>query len=413
MPVEDETEVVTSSSVATLTEQDEDVDAADTDIVEKDDTADEDTKSPRPSRLRRFLTGIRAVVRLPRSRKGWVFLVAALLVIAGGGTGGYLWWNAGRVPAGSAFRVGETVVTIDQLNAEADRLRALYGLQVPTDPAKLDGFRRAVAKADAVRIILEDQARQQGVVIADKTAQDVLSRYISQQAGDGPSARANFVQGLGAAGTSEQAVLDEIKHMLAVNQLFGRQTQGITVTDQQVREAFPKRQAELGTPEKRSIHNIVMRTQDEAKQIRDQISAGAAFEEIAKKSSLDDQTRASGGDLGTLSAAQLDPEYAKAAFAVPSGAVFGPVQTQYGWNVGKVVSITPPVPAQFDAVQAQLKQQLTSEQTMARWQDWLTQQIRAADVRYADDYRPQDPDAPPPTEMGGQPAASMPAPAGK
>ncbi|GAB2988343.1 hypothetical protein GCM10017788_10950 [Amycolatopsis acidiphila] len=417
---------MTPGAVATLAEQDEEPAAADEEVDgaaaenldghesgDENAAADDDDEPRRQSRLRALLARVRAFAHLPRSRKGWAVLVVVLVVIAGGGTGGYLWWNAGRVPAGAAFRVGDTVVTIDQLNAEADRLRALYGLQIPTDPAKLDGFRRAVAKADAVRIILDDQARQHGIVIADKTAQDVLTRYISQQAGDGADAHASFVQGLGAAGTSEGAVLDEIKHMLAVNQLFGQQTQGITVTDQQVRDAFPKRQASLGTPEKRDIHNIVVRTQDEAQHIRDQVSSGAVFEDIAKSSSLDDQTRASGGDLGTLSAGQLDPDYAKVAFAAPAGAVFGPVQTQYGWNVGKVVSIVPPVPAQFDAVQAQLKQQLTDEQMMSRWQDWLTQQIRAADVRYADDYRPQDPDAPPPTQMGGQPAASVPAPVGK
>ncbi|HJQ47072.1 MAG TPA: peptidyl-prolyl cis-trans isomerase [Amycolatopsis sp.] len=401
MPTDDESEDVTPGAVATLAEPEDGV-----------DEVEENNEPERTSRPRALVARIRRLLRFPRSRRGWALLVAVLVLIAGAGTGGYLWWNAGRLPDGAAFRVGDQVVTVDELNAEADRLHALYGVQAPTDPAQLDGFRRAMAKADAVRIILDRQAQQRNIVIADKTAQDVLSRYISQQAGDGADAHASFVQGLAAAGTSEQAVLDEIKHMLAVNQLFGQQTQGITVTDQQVRDAFPARQAALGTPEKRSIHNIVVRTQDEANQILAKVTSGAYFEDIAKQSSLDDQTRNSGGDLGLVTAAQLDDAYAKAAFAAPAGAVFGPVQTQYGWNVGKVASVVPAVPAQFDAVQAQLKQQLINEQAMSRWQDWLTQQIRAADVRYADDYRPQDPDAPPPSTLNGQPSA-VPAPTGK
>ncbi|HVV08326.1 peptidyl-prolyl cis-trans isomerase [Amycolatopsis sp.] len=401
MPTDDETEDVTPGAVATLAESEDGA-----------DEVEENTEPERTSRPRALAARIRRLPRFPRSRKGRALLVVVLVLIAGGGTGGYLWWNAGRLPDGAAFRVGDQVVTVDELNAEADRLHALYGVQAPTDPAQLDAFRRAMAKADAVRIILDRQAQQRNIVIADKTAEDVLSRYISQQAGDGADAHASFVQGLGAAGTSEQAVLDEIKHMLAVNQLFGQQTQGVTVTDQQVRDAFPARQAALGTPEKRSIHNIVVRTQDEANQVLAKVTSGASFEDIAKQSSLDDQTRNSGGDLGLVTAAQLDDAYAKAAFAAPAGGVFGPVQTQYGWNVGKVVSVVPAVPAQFDAVQAQLKQQLIDEQAMNRWQDWLTQQIRAADVRYADDYRPQDPDAPPPSALNSQPSA-VPAPAGK
>ncbi|HWD05772.1 MAG TPA: peptidylprolyl isomerase [Amycolatopsis sp.] len=411
MPADDETEETARSGVATVVAEDDDVEA-----VEEESglpRGGEDAEPSRQSWIRSVLSRVRRAVRLPRTRKGRIVAVLVLAVLVGGGTGGYFWWDAGRLPAGAAFRVGGTVVTVDQLNAEADRLRALYGLQVPTDPAKLDGFRRAVAKADAVRIILDGQARQHGIVVADKTAQDVLTRYVSQQSGDGADAKANFVQGLGAAGTSEQAVLDEIKHMLAVNQLFGQQTHGVAVSDQQVRDAFPKRQASLGTPEKREIRNIVVRTQDEAKQLLGQVSSGAVFEGLAKKSSLDDQTRASGGDLGALTADQLDPAYAKAAFATPSGAVFGPVQTSHGWNVGKVVSVVPAVPAQFDAVKDKLKLQLTNEQLMSRWQDWLTQQIRSAAVQYADDYRPADPDAPPPTGLDGQPAAPVPAPAGK
>ncbi|MFD4195280.1 peptidylprolyl isomerase [Amycolatopsis thermoflava] len=398
MPANDETGNVTSGAVGTLAEPGED-----TGEVVEEPAADPDTE-PRPAGAVRALAArLRAAVRLPRGRKGQAVLALVVVLVAGAGSGGYLWWSAGKLPDGVAFRIGDTMVSVDELNAEADRLRALYGLQVPTDPAQLDGFRRALAKADAVRILLDGQAREQGIVIADKTAQDVLSRYISQQAGDGADARAGFVQGLGAAGTSEQAVLDEIKHMLAVNQLFEKQTQGITVTDQQVREAFAQRQASLGTPEKRAIRNIVVRTQDEANQVLGRLTAGAAFEDVARTTSLDDQSRASGGALGLLSAAQLDEGYAKAAFAAPAGGLFGPVQTQYGWNVGQVVSVVPPVPAQFDAVQGTLRQKLVEEQAMSRWQDWLTEQIHAAAVQYADDYRPQDPDAPPPSVLNGQP----------
>ncbi|GAB2962269.1 peptidylprolyl isomerase [Amycolatopsis acidiphila] len=342
-------------------------------------------------------------IRLPRGRKGRVLLTVVVLMVAGGGTGGYFWWNAGRLPDGVAFRVGDQNVSVDQLNAEADKLRLFFGVQPPSDPAKAGDFRRTMAKAYAVQLILEQQVRQQGIVIADKTAQDALTGYISQQVGDGADARDTFLKQLAAAGTSEQAVLDQIKDMLAVNALFSRQTRGISVSDQEVRQAFDQRRASLATPEKRDIKNIVVSTQDQANQVLTQLAGGAVFEDVARTSSLDDQTRGAGGDLGQVAASQLDDTYAKAAFAAPPNGVFGPVQTQYGWNIGKVASITPAVPAEFDSVQAQVKQQLIDEQASGRWRDWLGQRIREAAVQYADDYRPADPDSPPPTAATGQP----------
>jgi peptidyl-prolyl cis-trans isomerase C len=155
----------------------------------------------------------------------------------------------------------------------------------------------------------------------------------------------------------------------------------------------------------------VVGTQDEANAVLSRLAGGAVFEDLAKASSLDDQTRDSGGDLGLVAASQLDAGYAKQAFAAPQNGVFGPVQTQYGWNIGRVVSITPGVLAQFDSVQAQLKQELIDEKAMDRWRGWLGQQIRDAAVRYADDYRPRDPDAPPPAAPTGDPGLPGAAPA--
>ncbi|SBW22819.1 parvulin-like peptidyl-prolyl isomerase [Candidatus Protofrankia californiensis] len=251
-------------------------------------------------------------------------------------------------------------------------------------------------------------------MIADKMAQDALGRFIEQQFGNGSDARERFVQALGTVGTNEQAVLTEIKRQLAINQLFQRTAGTPAISDAELHTQFDQHKDQLATPERRDLRNIVVSSQAEADQVVRDAAAGTPFELLAQQRSLDGSTRDGGGALGVVTASQLDSGYAPVAFAAPPGAVFGPVQTQYGWNVGKVIQIIPPAPAVFDQVKDSLRQQVQLERQLGAWRGWLTGAIRNAHVRYAAGYRPADPDSPPQdtSATAAVPSGQAPAPAG-
>ncbi|MFE6610942.1 peptidyl-prolyl cis-trans isomerase [Amycolatopsis sp. NPDC057786] len=343
------------------------------------------------------LTALPGKVRLPRSRRGRILTMLVLVALLGGA--GIGWWSsrAGELPDGVVFAYGDQTETVEQLQDRIQTLKALYGVQPPDtqDTAKSDTFRRDTAKAVAVGMVLDGAARDRGIVIADKAARDVLTRFISQQIGEGPDARSKFVQALGTTGTSEDAVIDEIKRQLAVSQLFDSVTKGSSVSDAEVADAFAQRKAQLDNPERRQIANIVVRTKEDADRVLADLNAGTPFETLVAQRSLDGATRGKGGDLGQVTAAQLEDEYGKAAFAVPAGGRFGPTQTKNGWNVGWVRQVLPPQPAVLDQVKDRLKQQLVLEKALATWREWLGSQLAGANVRYADAYRPADPTAPP------------------
>jgi peptidyl-prolyl cis-trans isomerase SurA len=66
------------------------------------------------------------------------------------------------------------------------------------------------------------------------------------------------------------------------------------------------------------------------------IKAGADFEQLAKRESMDSLSREVGGDLGWNRREALVPEFANVLFSVPPGQL-GPVtQTQYGFHVIRV-----------------------------------------------------------------------------
>lgn len=350
-----------------------------------------------------------------------VAVVTALLLAGAAGTG---WLSSGRsiaglhagegvlsflpawLPDGVAFRYGDHDVPIEELDRHVQMLRALYGVQAPHGK-RLDRFRRDVAKSYAVSLILDDAAADHDIQVADKQARDTLTRFVGERLGAGPDAYSRFIATLADSGTSERVVLEELKRRLAMTRLFDTVTRDVgEPSDQDVRAAFDARQDHLATPERRRISNIVVQTKDDAAQVLRELEGGASFADVAARSSLDGSTRDKGGDLGTLSRDELEPDFADAAFAADAGEPFGPVRTQHGWNVGKVARVVPGAPARFDAIKDELRQELASERALTEWRAWLRAAIADADVRYADDYRPADPAAPPdtsPTEPGSAP----------
>jgi peptidyl-prolyl cis-trans isomerase C len=303
------------------------------------------------------------------------------------------------IPAGAAFRVDGTLVTESQLADRVKLLGALYGVTPPTDSAKLDKFRRDSAKAVVVSDVLADASRAKGIVIADKTANDQLTQLIDTTF---PQGRDVFLQKLAGVGVTQEAVLDEVKSQLANARLYDQVTQGVpTPTDQDVEQYYQQHKAEMAVPEKRHLRNIVVADQDQANRIRAQLAGGADFGTAAGQSSMDDSTKGKGGDLGTVTRDQLDKNYGDAAFTVAPNSVFGPVQTQYGWNVGQVLEVTPAVALSLGQAREQLRATMLDQRKKDAWDSWLSGQLHTAHARYADAYRPADPDSATPGPSAG------------
>lgn len=324
-------------------------------------------------------------------RTAIVVLVAVVAAIAA--TTAFLVNRDSGLPEDAAFAVGDDVVDTEEVETRMKALQALYGIQRPTEDGELASFRKDTAKSMAVELLLRREADEADIVIPEKRVQDMTTALVEQRYPDG--GRAAFVQALGDLGASEQQVLDEIEQQLLVARLFDHVTRDVEVSDTEVREEFTERRGELGTPERRKLGNIVVSTRGQAVRVLTALRAGAPFAAVAARSSLDSATRDKGGNLGTVAASQLATAYARAAFGAVVGQTFGPVRTKHGWNVGLVKDAVPPRPAAYAAVKDMLRTMLIGEKALEVWTDWLSGLIRDADVEYADDFRPADPDAVP------------------
>jgi len=262
-----------------------------------------------------------------------------------------------------------------------------------------------------VSLILDKAATAHDIVISDKSARDTLSSMARVQLGDDPRA---FTELLGKFGVSENDVLAELKRQQAIARLFQEVTRHAvdSATAGDVRDYFDEDPARFAVPEQRNLRNIVVASSKDASVVLARARQGVDFGGLARRTSLDDATRDKLGALGTVTAAQLDPTFAKAAFAAPAGELFGPVKSALGWNVGLVRKVVPGRNVDFASVRDQVTDVVRSERALAAWRDWLVGEIQHADVEYAGDYLPAHPDDPPADDTVGQIGTSSTGPSG-
>jgi peptidyl-prolyl cis-trans isomerase C len=346
-----------------------------------------------------------ALVAVVRAHRRISVGVLAVLLIAGVAAG-----VVGRLtglPAGAAFRAGGQVTTEQELAHRVDLLGALYGIKPPADVAGQDTFRRDSAKAIAVSVVLDQEAAARGIVVSEKAARDVLATIVEKQTG--ASDQASFVKLLADSGASEADVLAEIERQQRTSQLF-QQVAGpaaAAVSDADIRAYFDGHPAEMVAPEQRHLRNVVLASQAEAADVLSRARGGASLAAIAAQTTIDPSTRANQGDLGFVTRSQLEDGFGAAAFGAAPGAMFGPVQSAHGWNVGQVLEVRQATPMPFDQIKQSLGDRLRGERGLGAWRDWMAAAVGRADVTYAGAYQPADPAAI--TSDPAQPGGAIPA----
>lgn len=78
--------------------------------------------------------------------------------------------------------------------------------------------------------------------------------------------------------------------------------------------------------------HILVKTEEEAKKLYEEIKNGLSFDAAAAENSLC-PSGAAGGDLGFFGRGMMVKPFEDAAFALEKGELSQPVQTQFGWHL--------------------------------------------------------------------------------
>ena len=114
----------------------------------------------------------------------------------------------------------------------------------------------------------------------------------------------------------------------------------------------------------------------------------AQFADMAKKLSQDTGSAAQGGDLGTFARdGSMVKPFEDAVFAMKAGEIAGPVQTDFGWHVIKLIAIEPAQQQTFDQVKGQIEQDLRRQQGARKFAE-VADQMQNLVYEQADSLQP-------------------------
>ena len=109
-----------------------------------------------------------------------------------------------------------------------------------------------------------------------------------------------------------------------------------TLTEDKLRKIYEEESAKHEPEDEVHARHILLKTEEEAKAVIEELGKGGDFVELAKTKSTG-PSGPRGGDLGFFEKKTMVPEFAAAAFAMKPGEHSKePVKTEFGWHVIKV-----------------------------------------------------------------------------
>jgi len=186
---------------------------------------------------------------------------------------------------------------------------------------------------------------------------------------------------------------DDIRAQLLDEAIFAAVTASATVTDDEVVAFYRSHLKQYRQPESRLVQHVMVRTKARAEWIYERLKAGANFDALARKYSLDPGSRSRGGRL-TISRGQTVQPFDRVAFSLRTGQISRPVKTQYGWHVIKALSpIRPARTAPLATVRQAIREHLLEQKKNELMREW----VEAVKAEYADKvvyqtgYQPRTP----------------------
>jgi len=229
----------------------------------------------------------------------------------------------------------EEVVAV--VNGEAiraqDLLRALSSEAAVTadaldEPEWREQRKRQLLDGLIERKLLEQAAVRHGIRIGEAELDRAVLRLRAEYPGEAYEELLTRQQ-LGSAD-----LRDRLRRQLLLERLLAREVYArVAVTDAEVEAWLEQNPDFLQTrPERVRASQIVVKTEEEAREILAELRKGAPFAELAARHSLSPDAKV-GGDLGWFARGEMPPPFDEVCFQLPPGRVSDVVESAYGFHL--------------------------------------------------------------------------------
>jgi len=205
---------------------------------------------------------------------------------------------------------------------------------------------------------LDQEAGRQKVKVSDQDVQKSIDAIKKQQfpkAGD----YEKYIRGVGL---TNDDVLFQQRTQLLEQKITQKVTKGKDkVTDAQIQAYYTKNESRFATPERRNLLIVLTKTEAQAKKAKAALASGQSWAAVAKRYSIDQQSKKQGGKLTGVAKGQQEKAFDTAAFAAKKSKVVGPVKTQFGYYDFVVNKVTPASQQSLQQATPTIKQLLAAQ----------------------------------------------------
>ncbi len=177
----------------------------------------------------------------------------------------------------------------------------------------------------------------------------------------------------------EQLILDEL--------LKDRIKTKIELSNEQLDAFYEQHAQELLTPLKVRVSQMLLPNISAAKDLEKQINQGGHFAQFAQRYSIDEKSKAKGGDLGPYRKDLVVPEVDEVIQTLKPGFVSAPIKTDAGYYLVMVSSLDTEIIQADVAVRERLRQELLNEKRRKRFDDVIVDIRAKATIRLKDASR--------------------------
>ncbi|HNY71376.1 MAG TPA: peptidylprolyl isomerase [Syntrophorhabdus sp.] len=157
--------------------------------------------------------------------------------------------------------------------------------------------------------------------------------------------------------------VNDIREQLLIEALLKKKISADTqMSEDDLKKYYEEHKEDFKKDREINTRHILLKTEEEAKQVQAKLQKGEDFVELAKKYSIDPNVRQSGGEIGFQPKGSLIPEFENAAYKLNKvGQVSGIVKTQFGYHIIRLEGVKPPSYVPLDEVKEFIKQKNSQE----------------------------------------------------
>ena len=153
----------------------------------------------------------------------------------------------------------------------------------------------------------------------------------------------------------------EVRDLLVIRKYFHDHVYSrVAVTDAEIEAYLIKNPSLNVAPDQVHARQIIVKTEEDAKRVLQELKAGKPFEELAMRESISPEAK-NGGDLGFFAHGEMPKVIDEACFALAANQVSAVIPSEYGFHVFKVLEHRPAAPRPIEKVRDDVESRLRKD----------------------------------------------------